>query len=211
MRAKVIIGATAAALVLAVLPSAAAGGGPKPLPQANAEALASAPGHVAAPVVHRVGAREALAAAAQPGAQTEVAPGLTVEQAVGLTAAADGVAPRRLARTAASTICWNGQIHGSWGYWPYNQTVYDSTYWCAVSGGALSYRSTNVTHSATLCSGSGDYTFRISGGVGYTYVAYQVGASFTCPTDLPWITVYRSDWLDDEVNDYGSMFTYASS
>ena len=135
------------------------------------------------------------------------------QKAVGLAPAPTSDTPsmRRLSRATATQSCWNGQQGITWGYWPYYQTVYDNTSWCAYYGGVITYRSTNPTHSSYLCGGSGDYTFRISGGAGYSYVAYQVGAYFSCQTDIPWITFSTSRSLNAEVNDFGSMFIYQTS
>ena len=215
MRAKVFYVAGLAAVLGAVLSPAASAdpSQPKPVSLAQAQALSSAPGRTLGVSIHRVTAQEALAAASRSGASTEVASGLTLGQAVGMASspAADAPTVRRLSRATAAQTCWSGQESVSWGIWPYNQVVYDNTYWCAYIGGAITYRSTNVTHGSALCNGSGDYTFRISGGAGYAYVAYQVGAYFSCQTDIPWITINTSRSFSAEVNNYGSMFIYQIS
>jgi len=213
MRAKVSIVGVLLALAAVVSVPGATAGGPQPQPQAQVQALANAPAQLLGSSVHRVTAQEALAAAARPGAQTDVAPSLTLGQAVGLVPvpAADPAPARRLARATAAQYCWSGELGVQWGIWPYQQVVYDHTYWCAYYGGQLTYRSTNVTHSTTLCSGSGDYTFRLEGGAGFPYAAYQVGVYFACPTNIPWLTYNFTRSMNDEVNSFGSMFTYQRS
>lgn len=217
MRAKVFMVASLAALV--GIPGVASAGGPQPRPQAQAlppdraAALATAPALATVVVApHRVTPAAALAAAARPGAATDVAPGLSVDQAVGLTpdSSSNPSAVRRLARSMGALFCYSGTQSVQFGYWPYQQVVYDNTFWCAYWGGQITYRSTNASHSGMLCDGSGDYTYRLAGGTGDVYAAYRVGAYFACTTVVPWVTLRYNDSLDAEVNDFGNMFWYTA-
>lgn len=158
----------------------------KPLPPQAAQAAIDAVGQHSASV-HQVSVAEAMQAAHRPGAVTE-----------------GSLGARRLA-SALGTLCFSGSVSAKWGTWPYDQHVTDHTYWCAVYGGYITYRSTYVTHSGSLCSGSGDYSFRINGGVNYQYVYYESGAYFNCPTTIPWVNVNRHDWLHILVDAWGSL------
>ena len=217
MRAKVFLVAVLATLV--GTPALASAGGPQPRPQAQALSpnraaeLATTPAIATVAVApHRVTPAAALAAAARPGAVTDVAPGLSVDQAVGLApdTSSNPSAVRRLAHTLGGHYCFSGSENVQWGSWPYQQVVYDNTFWCAYWGGQITYRSTNVSHSGMMCGGSGDYTYRLVGGVGDVYVVYRVGAYFACSTIIPWITLRFNDSFDAEVNSFGDMFWYAA-
>jgi hypothetical protein len=186
-----------AALLLAAAGSAQ-GAPPPGTPSSPEEAqalAAAAPDHAAQASVRRASVGEARAAAQQPGAVTEGSLDTEAPSVLGA---------RSLAR-ATATYCWSGQVSMQWGTWPYDQHVYDHTYWCAVYGSYITYRSTNVTHGSNLCSGSGDYSFRISGGVGYSSVTIEAGAYFNCPTTIPWININRHDWLHDKYTAWGGI------
>lgn len=154
-------------------------------------------------VLRRATGDEALAAARIPGAMTEVAPGLTPRQAVGL----DPV--RRLARRLSTTDCWNAGDGVTWDYWPYDRHLNDSTYWCG-NGGVITYRSSHASQSQNLCSPQGTYGYKIVGGAGETYVAWREGGNWACPSAFPWITFYPNDWMDIYANGSGGYWVYES-
>jgi hypothetical protein len=195
---------TLVAAALCAIP-AAAKSTPEPLPPDEAAAAATAVAPAFAPTVRRISASEVYAHARQPGAVIEVAPGLSLAQAVGL---ADP--PRRLSRRATSLWCWSGNVPQEWGYWPYDLWVHDYTEWCGYYGGALTYRSTFVTARSTLCSSGDTFNVRLVGGVGYTFVAWRDGASFTCQTAVPWISVHYQHTIDLSANTFGAYYIYAT-
>ena len=195
----------AAAAVLLVTAGAAqgappAGGPPTPSSPDEAKALAATK-HPADVTVRRASIAEARAAAQQPGADTEG----SLDPGVGALSAQRGLMSRQ---RALAIYCWSATIRGYWGTWPYEQKVYDHTYWCGYYGGSLTYRTTNVTHGSTLCDGSGDYSFRLAGGIPYSWVEVEAGAYFSCPTTIPWITIHRHDWLHDYYNTWGTAYAY---
>lgn len=195
-----------ALLVTAIVsvPPASARPDPQPLSPDQAQALATQAGGEVAGSIHRITPQQALAAASVAGAVTETAPGLTVRQAVGL----DPV--RRLARRLESTFCWNTSDSWWWGGWPYDRHLADYTSWCG-SGGTLTYRSSHATQSQNICNPNGTYGFKIAGGVGSSYVAFREGGYWSCPTDVPWFTMYFDDWMDIYVNGSGGYWIYEAS
>jgi len=201
MRVKVF--SAAAVLAVVLIPAAASAGGPKPqpLPAAQAEALINAPAAVPSGSVTRtVSLQEALAAASLPGATVSVAPGLSLEQAVGLSPARSLSAVRRSAFTACSA---NAAWH-EWGTWPYQQRITDTTYWCAVYGDHITYTSSSATGSGTLCGVDWTSSQTVSGGVGYSWFVTRSRAGFSCPTVVPWLTLHPSHYVDVSRNAWGS-------
>jgi hypothetical protein len=174
-----------------VVPAAQAGNGngkAKPLDQAQAQTLASAPGASLGTTAGAASPRDALAAASQPGAQTQLAPGFaTPAQAI-----------------AASTGCASYQSGWGWGTWPYDQQVYDHTYYCAVTGDHITYRSTTVTTGGTLCGTESRDNWIVSGGIGYFWMVVHAQARFSCPTAVPWVTLHPTDWLETSYNAWGN-------
>lgn len=146
---------------------------------------------------------QALGAAKIPGAMTEIAPGLTLRQAVGL----DPV--RRLAHRAATTACWSYGDGMSWDFWPWDRHLNDSTYLCG-SGGVITYRSSHFSQSQTACNPTGTYGYKLAGGAGETYVAWREGGTWSCASPLPWISVYPNDWMDIYANGSGGYWIYES-
>jgi len=201
MRVKVF--SAAAVLAVVLIPAAASAGGPKPqpLPAAQAQALINAPAAVPSGSVTRaVSLQEALAAASLPGATVSVAPGLSLEQAVGLAPARSLSAVRRSAFTACSA---NAAWH-EWGTWPYQQRITDTTYWCAVYGDHITYTSSSATGSGTLCGVDWTSSQTVSGGVGYSWFVTRSRAGFSCPTVVPWLTLHPSHYVDVSRNAWGS-------
>jgi hypothetical protein len=120
------------------------------------------------------------------------------------------VSPAQAGMTVAATTtataaiwCYSGTVQRTWGTWPYQQVVTDHTYWCGPRGGNLTYRSTNVTHNGSLCNGSGDYSFRLSGGVGTPNVTVEAGAYFNCPTTIPFVSINKHRWIQTMYTSYG--------
>ena len=187
------------------LAAVASGGGVKPLPPQAADAAANAPGQAIAAAAHRVTPATALAAAGAPGADTEIAPGLSAAQAVGL---ADGSRSAQSARRAAGgTLCFSVVMKGFWGAWPYATGVEDDTYWCG-NGVTISYRTTHVLLTGGgLCGGHDAYGFKVGGGVGYYWEQERVGGYFDCPTYVPWITLHYDRHFDGIVTADGGAFT----
>ena len=192
--------ALSAVLLLAavVVPIAQAGNGngkAKPLDAAQAQVLASAPGASLGTTIGPASPLDALAAASQPGAQTELAPGFaTPAQAI-----------------AASTGCASYQSGWGWGTWPYDQQVYDHTYYCAVIGDHITYRSTTVTTGGTLCGTESRDNWIVSGGIGYFWMVVHAQARFACPTVVPWVTLHPTDWLETSYNAWGNAAQVGNS
>jgi hypothetical protein len=199
-----------AALALAVLAPAASAGGP---PQAQllapglAQALVNAPAAVQSGSSTRsVSAQEALAAASAAGAVVSVAPGLSLQQAVGLAPTASGPSRRTYAAGRASgyTACSANSAWHEWGTWPYQQRITDTTYWCAVYGDYITYTSSTSNGSGTFCGTSWTSSQLISGGIGYSWFVTRSSAGFTCPTAIPWVSLHPSHYEDVARNAWGS-------
>jgi hypothetical protein len=176
---------------LLVAPAAAAGNGHgngKPLDPAAAQALAASPGASLGTVVTPVSKQDALAAAQLPGASTVVASGFASAAAA----------------VSASTGCASYQSGWGWGTWPYDQQVYDHTYYCAVTGQYITYRSTVVTTGGTLCSAESRDNWITSGGIGYFWMVVHAQARFSCPTAIPYISLHPTDWLETAYNAWGN-------
>jgi hypothetical protein len=179
--------------VLAVLaalaaPAASAAKPAKPLDPQQAQALASTPGVALPATVRSISKDEALAAMTQPGATTVLADGFS-------TAAA---------AVAAATGCTAWDSPWRWGTWPYEQTVTDHTYYCAVAGDHITSRSTTVTAGGTLCGVESRDNWIVSGGIGYFWMVVHVQARFSCPTVIPWVTLHPTDWGETAYNAWGN-------
>src|SRR2546423_10769141 len=129
--ASALIGGRAVAAVAAAPAAAVRDRAPAPglaTPE-QASLLANGPAVQGAAPAVRVSPEQALAAASEPGAQVEVAAGMTPAQAVGLApvslafAKASGVAPA----AATAEYCWEHSPWVEWGTWPYQQRVTDHT------------------------------------------------------------------------------------
>jgi hypothetical protein len=213
MRKTILIAALA--LLAPGAASAKPAPGAKPLPVAQAEALAGAPAAVSSGSDTRaVSPQEALAASALPGATVAVAPGLSLQQAVGLTAA-DSVSSAEPSLTAPAaaeyTACSANAAWHEWGTWPYEQRITDTTYWCAVYGGHITYRSSSVNGSGTLCGTGWTSSQLISGGIGYSWFVLRSSAGFSCPTVVPWLTLHPSHYEDIARNSWGSTAEVGSN
>jgi hypothetical protein len=180
-------------LAASIVPAAAAGVGngnakAKPLDPTQAQTLVSTAGASLGTSVTAISKDDALAASRQAGAQTEVASGFaTTQQAI-----------------AASTGCASYQSGWGWGTWPYDQQVYDHTYYCAVTGDHITYRSTTVTTGGTLCGTESRNNWIVSGGIGSFWMVVHAEARFSCPTVVPWVTLHPTDWLETSYNAWGN-------
>jgi hypothetical protein len=227
MRVKIL--AAGAFVGLLALPAAAGakappGGVVRPLPEAEAAALVAAPAAVASGSVTRaVSPQEALAAAGLPGAAVSVAPGLSLRQAVGIAAdspaspaiasVAGSAAPAAPVSAAAATAtgCASNAAWWEWGTWPYQQRITDTTYWCAVYGSHITYRSSSVSGTGTLCGTGWTSSALISGGIGYSWFVMRSSAGFSCPTVVPWVTLHPSHHLDVSRNAWGNSAIIGAS
>ena len=202
--------ATAAAALVALAPTASAGV-PQPLPEEQAQALiaATAPGANGS-VTRRATPQEVLAAASAPGSVVAVAPGLTPRQAVGLGAAAlaSGVAasPAAVQYGCNANVAWR-----QWGTWPYEQKISDTTYWCAYYGQFVTYWSSSVAATGTICGGSWTTSQLISGGIGYTWFVLRSSAGWSCPTVVPWVSLHPSHYIDISRNAWGNAAEVGSN
>ena len=204
-----VVGGACAALCLgpAVVTPAVSAATPQPLPPAQAQALVDGPA-VQSPVVTRpVSAQEALAAASLPGATVYVAPGLSLAQAVGLGPAVSlSTGPSAVVRPAAAAApaCAANVMTTSWGTWPYDQHIADTTYWCAVPGDHITYHSSSVNATGTFCATSWTTSQQISGGIGYSWFVMRSSAGWSCPTVVPYISLHPSHYEDVSRNAWGS-------
>jgi hypothetical protein len=204
---------------VALVPTAAAAGGPQPVAPAQAQALIGAPAVVSSGSVTRtVSAREALASASAPGAVVSVAPGLSPGQAVGLSPAVSSSAASAsigasigaspvvgpIGTTTAGIGCSANAQWYEWGTWPYQQRITDTTYWCAVWGDHITYTSSSTSGSGTICDTSWTSSQMISGGIGYSWFVTRASAGFNCQTAVPWLSLHPSHYLDTSRNAWGS-------
>jgi hypothetical protein len=176
---------------------------PTPLPEAQAEALVAAPAAVPdGSVTWSVSPQEALGAASLPGAAVYVAPGLSLAQAVGVAPAAElGLAHT----TAAESVgCSSNRAYRTWGTWPYEQQLSDTTYWCAVYGDHITYFSSTANATGTLCDSSWRSSQVTSGGIGYSWFVIRSSAGWSCPTVVPWFNLHPSHYMDYARNAWGS-------
>jgi len=199
MKARVLTAVAAGAVIAATAalgPAASAGAGaPRPLDPDTAAALVSATTAVSSGSSTRgVSPTEALAAALLPGAAVSVAPGVSLQQAVGVAGAAKG--STLPAATAGSTACWANAMWHQWGTWPYEQKITDTTYWCAVYPSRITYRSSSTTTDGTLCGTSWRSSQLIAGGIGFSWFTIRSSAGFSCPTAIPWVTLHPSHYED---------------
>jgi hypothetical protein len=198
--------ASLAAVLGFALPARAAGGGgggaPTPLPPDQATALATAvPADPSGSSTSAVDGSTALSAASLPGADTTIESGITPEAAVGLAPLIEGNV-----LSAMKPVCWASMAWRKWGTWPYEQKITDTTYWCAVFGNHITFRTATTTASGTLCGVNWRAMALIGGGVGraFTYFINRASAGFSCQTVVPWVTIHTSHHEDTERTDLGA-------
>jgi hypothetical protein len=193
----------AAATVLICSASALADSGtPTPLSPDQAQAYATAPAYFpgGSSSTTVVDGQTALNAAANTDAETSIEVGLSPEAAVGLVPL-----PQGYSLVATRPTCWANAVWARWGIWPYDQRITDTTYWCAVYGNHITYRSSTTTAGGTLCGVSWRAHALIAGGVGkgFTYFTNRASAGFSCQTAIPWITIHTTHHLDTKRTDRG--------
>jgi hypothetical protein len=217
-RLATVVGLAVGLAGVALVPLAAADG-PQPVSPTQAQALISAPSPVTSGSTTRsVTAREALSAAALPGAVVAVAPGMSAAQAVGLapavsvsTATASSVVRPIGTTLAAATACSANSMWTEWGTWPYQQRITDTTYWCAVYGDHITYISSTTNGTGTLCSTGWTSTQVVSGGINYSWFVNRASAGFSCPTAIPYISLHPSHSQDTSRNAWGSTALVGTS
>jgi hypothetical protein len=106
--------------------------------------------------VHQITPQEALAAASEPDAQTDVADGLTARQAVGLDPGPTASATPSL---SGPYMCWNSTVSRTWSIWPLQTTLYDSASWCGYYNGSILYRSHAVHQDGAYCLPTGTWSY----------------------------------------------------
>jgi hypothetical protein len=172
---------------------------PAPLPPDQAQALATAP-DTGGSTTTAVDGLTALNASAQPDSDTSIEAGVSPQAAVGLAPLTESALI-----SSAKPSCWANAAWHQWGTWPYQQRITDTTYWCAVYGSHITYRSSTTTTNGTLCATNWRAHQLISGGVGrgFTYFTNRSSAGFACPTIIPWITLHTTHHQDVKRNDRG--------
>lgn len=186
-----------------------------PLSPDDASALIAGPGTSSLSPATAVSSSTALAAASTPGAVTSYESDLTLDQAVGIdsTTAATAAATAggsSLDTLSAPTVCWSSSGRAQWGIWPYEQKLTDTTYWCAVYGVKITYRTSSVTGGGTLCGVSWRASQLIAGGVGYPSFTMRSSVGYACPTTIPWIVLHPSHYLDVRRTDTGGATAVGS-
>lgn len=194
--------ATLTAVLVSTTPAGAAiGVTPTPLPLDQATALATAtPAVPSGSSTSIVDGTTVLNAATQPGAQTSIESGVSPQAAVGLASLSESNFA-----SATRPTCWANSLWHQWGTWPYEQRVTDTTYWCAVFGSHITYRTSSTTASGTLCGIGWRAGALIGGGVGsgFTYFTNRASAGFSCQTIVPWITLHTTHHVDVKRTDRG--------
>ncbi|HKD95807.1 MAG TPA: hypothetical protein VKB43_13970 [Gaiellaceae bacterium] len=197
--------ASLAAVLGFALPARAAGGGgggtPTPLPPDQATALATATAaDSSGSSTSAVDGATALNAASLPEADTTIESGVTAQEAVGLAPLFEGNI-----LSATKPVCWASVAWRRWGTWPYEQKISDTTYWCAVYGSHITFRTATTTASGTLCGVSWRAMALVGGGIGrgFTYFTNRASAGFSCQTIVPWVTIHTSHHEDTQRTDLG--------
>ena len=192
---------TAVTAILSSAVPALADLGIPPSPPNQAQALASAPAGVPnGSSTSSVDGRTALDASASSGADTSVEAGISPEAAVGLAPLTeDGTL------SAIRPACWRNSAWSEWGTWPYQQRITDTTYWCALLGNHITFRSSMASAGGTLCGVQWRGIGLIGGGVGRGYTSFtnRASAGFSCQTIVPWITIHTTHHEDVKRNARG--------
>ena len=173
-----------------------------PLPLDQAQVLASAPADVpSGSSTSSVDGQTVLDASTLPGADTSIEPDLTPGAAVGLS----GLGGSGNVISATRPVCWANAAWYQWGTWPYQQRITDTTYWCAVFGSHITFRTSTTTASGTLCGVQWRTMGLIAGGVGRLWPSFtnRASASFSCETIVPWITIHTTHHEDVKRTDRG--------
>ena len=192
--------ATVAALLGSAAPALATTIVPPALAPDEAQTLATTGTQTSGSMTEAVDGLTALNASALDGADTSIEAGLSPQAAVGLAPLIESNVI-----SASRPSCWANAMWHQWGTWPYQQRITDTTYWCAVYGSHITYRSSSTTASGTLCGVSWREKQLIAGGVGqgFTYFTNRASAGFSCPTTIPWFTIHTTHHEDIRRNDTG--------
>ena len=185
--------ATFVALLVSATPALALTEAPPPLPPDQAQTLATTGTETSGSTTDAVDGATALNASALPESDTAIEGGISAQAAVGLAPLSEGNVI-----SATRPVCWANAMWHQWGTWPYQQRITDTTYWCAVYGSHITYRSSTTTASGTLCAVNWRARQLIGGGVGpgFTYFTMRSSAGFACPTVIPWITLHTTHHED---------------
>ena len=188
-----------AVALLAAAPTPAATEVPPPLPPDEAQTLAATGTQSSGSSTTAVDGVTALNASTLPESDTSIEGGVSAQAAVGLAPLAEGNL------IAARPACWANAYWHQWGTWPYQQRITDTTYWCAVYGSHITFRSSTTTASGLLCGVSWRARQLIGGGVGpgFTYFTMRSSAGFACPTVIPWVTIHTTHHEDIKRNTWG--------
>jgi hypothetical protein len=182
---------------LAMVDDPGGGGTPTLLSPTDATTLANAPApDPSGSSTSAVDSPTALAASSQPGANTFVEAGDSPEAAVGLSTAIP---------TSVRPVCWANAAWHRWGTWPYQQKLIDTTYWCAVYGNHITYRTSSTTANGTFCGTGWTASQLVAGGVGPGFATFTIrsSAGFSCATVIPWIVIHTSHHQDIRRGDQG--------
>lgn len=200
--------AALAAMALAAMAAILVSAGPAvsaesaiPLQPDEAQTLATTPsGVTSGSSTNLVDGQTALDASKLPGADSSIETDISPSAAVGIIAP-DG----SNALSATRPRCWAVAAWHRWGTWPYEQKITDTTYWCAVVGSHITFRSSVTTASGTLCGVEWRTNGVIGGGVGryFTYFINRASAGFSCQTAIPWITLHTTHHEDLKHTDRG--------
>jgi hypothetical protein len=192
--------AALAAILGSALPALATGGTATPVPPDRATTLAEAPMGARRSSTSVLDGRTVLNAASQPGAETSIESGVSAQAAVGVAPLYEGNAI-----SATRPVCWQNSARSTWGTWPYDQRITDATYWCAIYGSHITYRTSSTSVGGTLCGVGWRSNQLIVGGVGHTFTSFTTRASAgsSCPTTIPWITIHTTHHDDVKRNDRG--------
>jgi len=201
-RLAATVAALFAAAAACVTPALAdTGGAPSPLDPTTAQQLADATAAFpSGSTSWSVTPEQVLAAAATPGATTWVDPTMSPQEAVGETT---DESTDSLDSLSAPKWCWATAFWHQWGTWPYQQRVTDTTFWCAIYGVRITYRTSSPVGTGTLCATNWTASQLISGGAGYPWFTLRSSAGFACPTVIPWIVLHENRHVDVVRTDTG--------
>ena len=182
---------------------------PTPLPQAQVEALVTAPAAVAGRLrTWAVSPQEALSAASHARSdRVRRRRGSRCRRRRCRAAAGPSIAQPA---AAPAVGCSANRAYRTWGRAD-EQQLSDTTYWCAVFGDHITYYSTTVNATGTLCNTGWTSNQVISGGIGYTWFVTRSSAGWSCPTVVPWLNLHPSHYMDYSRNAWGNTEYIGSS
>jgi hypothetical protein len=151
---------------------------------------------------------------------------VAVEEVAAIVAVVEGLTPSdALARVTGSeqgtpeaAIASEASVQCSWSEWsldrgvfPYHRWIVGQTYWCYHYGADITYRTSQTAARVDgVCSGSNAREWKVSGGVGYSWVVVHHEADFSCTTPW-WFPLNDTLWMEPAFNSYGnsSMTRYS--